>query len=577
LYVPKYIFTTRKIFLKMRLLRTFTTGFALVVSGLTLSASGIGYALLAGLNRYSGPVDVLSVAVALFSGIALVMLGLGIFTRQKPFYLSVSGLAYVLGISWFVYLYPSLWRYPEAAYAVLLYAFATYLLLYGIIIRAGSHMLDTCTGKSESGSSLSAALAHFVLLANGSVKNYPESASIYPEPEIEDETTVVPESAEIPSEDESEKNTAVDISTHAAAMGEPSEPSGEGPVNPDMSEKREKDTTGIKADPLKMTVSVEDSMAGAARKVLNNHFRIMQEHEHGTKVGRDIEELHDMRVAAMRIKAAFDIFAPYLNMKKMTPHLKNVRRTRRKLGYVRDMDVFLQNLGSYCGQLPDEGREGLRDMMDAIEIERAKKRGEMLVYLDGENYGRFKKRFNKALGKDDLWDMDTLGTDGNPLPHRVRDTLPVLVYGQFSALLAYDEFVSGDPHEIPVELLHRLRIDVKIMRYTLEFFRDVLEKDAKPLIRNLKDLQDNLGDMHDASVAVELLQGYEETGRWGAKEADPAGLEDAVASSEAITSLVIAKHEEIAGQRALFPEKWNAVKGTGFGGNLASAIAGLYR
>lgn len=330
-------------------------------------------------------------------------------------------------------------------------------------------------------------------------------------------------------------------------------------------------------NPLKMPISVDDTMAGAARKIVNYHFKKMQQHEHGTKVGRDIEELHDMRVSAMRIKAAFEVFAPYLKMKKIAPHLKNVRRTRRKLGPVRDMDVFLQKVETYRCQLPEDRRSDLQDMIDSIEIERAKKRGKMLVYLDEGEYADFKKQFRKALDKNRIWKMNSVDNDGNPVPHKVKDMLPTLVYGQLSSLSAYDEHVSKDPYEIPIELLHHLRIDVKIMRYTLDFFKDVLGDETKILIQNLKDLQDNLGDMHDNTVAIELLQGYEETGRWGVKEADASKLEDNVASNIAIASYIISKYEEIAELRASFPEKWSIIRGPEFGANLASAMAELYK
>jgi CHAD domain-containing protein len=216
-------------------------------------------------------------------------------------------------------------------------------------------------------------------------------------------------------------------------------------------------------------------------------------------------------------------------------------------------------------------------MMDSMEIERTKKRGEMLVYLDDGNYGSFKKQFKKALLNDRLWEMNTAGNDGKPLPYKVKDVLPILVYGQFSSLLSYDELVSKNPDEIPMELLHQLRIDVKIMRYNLEFFRDVLGKESKILIQVLKDLQDNLGDMHDASVAIELLQGYEETGRWGVKEADAGKLDGAIAANKTIEALVISRHEEIAELKAAFPEKWGAIRDPEFGAGLASSIAGLYR
>ena len=50
---------------------------------------------------------------------------------------------------------------------------------------------------------------------------------------------------------------------------------------------------------------------------------------------------------------------------------------------------------------------------------------------------------------------------------------------------------------------HALRIAAKRMRYTLEAFRDVSEpRAATDFIEALRTLQDNLGEMNDASVAA---------------------------------------------------------------------------
>ena len=56
------------------------------------------------------------------------------------------------------------------------------------------------------------------------------------------------------------------------------------------------------------------------------------------------------------------------------------------------------------------------------------------------------------------------------------------------------------------EALHDLRIAAKRLRYTVELFRDVLPPDAPRLIERLKDLQDDLGYIHDRDVLAELAR-----------------------------------------------------------------------
>jgi inorganic triphosphatase YgiF len=54
--------------------------------------------------------------------------------------------------------------------------------------------------------------------------------------------------------------------------------------------------------------------------------------------------------------------------------------------------------------------------------------------------------------------------------------------------------------------LHDLRIAAKRLRYAIELFQDVLPPDAPALIERLKDLQDDLGYIHDRDVLAGLAR-----------------------------------------------------------------------
>ena len=64
----------------------------------------------------------------------------------------------------------------------------------------------------------------------------------------------------------------------------------------------------------------------------------------------------------------------------------------------------------------------------------------------------------------------------------------------------------------PDVLLHKLRIECKKLRYLLEFFSSLFaQKEINYLIKQLKILQDNLGDLNDLSVQQDTLRKYVET------------------------------------------------------------------
>ncbi|GIX06548.1 MAG: hypothetical protein KatS3mg115_0951 [Candidatus Poribacteria bacterium] len=56
------------------------------------------------------------------------------------------------------------------------------------------------------------------------------------------------------------------------------------------------------------------------------------------------------------------------------------------------------------------------------------------------------------------------------------------------------------------EQLHRLRIALKRLRYTVDLFGDLLDGGRSPIIRPLKRLQDGFGAVQDAEVHLRLLQ-----------------------------------------------------------------------
>ncbi len=246
----------------------------------------------------------------------------------------------------------------------------------------------------------------------------------------------------------------------------------------------------------------EDPMSEAGRKTLRLHFERMLAHEPGTRVGADIEELHDMRVATRRMRAAFRVFGPHLNPEAIAPYLQGLKRTGRALGPVRDLDVFGEKVQLYIDELPADSAGALDSLLAERTQERDTARGQMLAYLDSQVYSGFVQQFGAFLS--------TKGAGarafppGKPVPHQVRHVAPRLIYARYEKVRAYELVLE----EATIEMLHALRIDFKRLRYTLEFFVPVLGPEASSIIEGLEGIQDHLGDLNDADVASQILEGY---------------------------------------------------------------------
>jgi CHAD domain-containing protein len=321
-------------------------------------------------------------------------------------------------------------------------------------------------------------------------------------------------------------------------------------------------------------LSASDTMTEAARKILTLHFQRMLYHESGTRAGEDIEELHDMRVATRRMRAAFRVFGDYLDRKRLKPMRKGVKRTNRKLGDVRDLDVFWENAQRYLDTLPPDGQSDLVPLREAWETEHERAREKLLAYLDDDRYVEFKERSAELLQMPDAWELPALTRKGEAVPYRVRHIVPVVVYERAAALLAYDEWVSKP--NISLKRLHRLRIAGKRLRYALEFFEEVLAPQTGDLIKRMKQLQDHLGDLQDAVVASELLRDFLTWGTWGyATDKKKAKTPKEPIVAPGVVSYMADKQTELKRQLSTFPEVWTYFQSPEFKQSVAVIVAPL--
>jgi CHAD domain-containing protein len=312
-------------------------------------------------------------------------------------------------------------------------------------------------------------------------------------------------------------------------------------------------------------VLTEDSLAEAGRKVLRFHFAQMLLHEDGTRKGEDIEELHDMRVATRRMRAGFEVFGDAFTPKALKNHLKGLRATGRSLGSVRDLDVFMEKAEHYLDSLPPEKHADLEPLLTSWAQERETARTQMVAYLDSEKYASFKKNFYEFLS------TPGAGTprkaDAGLLPNRVSEIAPVLVYSRLAAVRAFGAILEN----ATLEQFHALRIEFKKLRYTVEFFREVLGEESKAVINELKAVQDHLGDLNDAQVAAQLLRDFLTV--WDAQQnLLPVNQRR---SPEPVLGYLTYRYAERQRLMQTFQETWNRFSHPDFQHQLAMAISVL--
>ena len=305
-------------------------------------------------------------------------------------------------------------------------------------------------------------------------------------------------------------------------------------------------TLGIQAQdtvpPKSPRMVADDPMSEAGRKVLRLHFLRMLEHEPGTRNGADIEELHDMRVATRRMRAAFRVFASYYKTRTIRPFVAELRRTARKLGAVRDLDVLMQKAEMYLATLPPDRRQDLDPLLSMWATRRDRARSKMLAYLDSDKYRDLKEAFWLFLETKEAGVRPEKALP--PEPVLSRHVVPILLYTRWAQVQAFGDLIDG----AKIETLHMLRIECKRLRYALEFFQEILGSEAGKVIGEVVALQDHLGNLNDADVANSMLSEF----LFGGRSVGPS--ERVIAPG--VVSYLAVRQRELQGLVETFPLTW---------------------
>lgn len=247
------------------------------------------------------------------------------------------------------------------------------------------------------------------------------------------------------------------------------------------------------------SVGTDASIGALADAVLRRQLGALLTHEAGTRLGEDPEDLHDMRVATRRLRAAIGVFADVLppQFGALAPELAWLASM---LGSVRDLDVQLERL-----ELAPEWRDAWAsgpgevsplDELRALFIrEREAARAALLSALDSPRYERLTTGL-MALVQQRAGQRSTAG--------RLRATavVPGLLEQRHRAAV---KAAKRARHSGAATDFHRLRIRCKRLRYALEFVQDLYGESAVSFTRRLTRLQDLLGTIQDCQVAMERL------------------------------------------------------------------------
>jgi CHAD domain-containing protein len=305
-------------------------------------------------------------------------------------------------------------------------------------------------------------------------------------------------------------------------------------------------------------VLAEDTLAEAGRKVMRFHLARMLEREPGVRDGTDIEDIHKMRVATRRQRAAWRVFGEAFRQGRTKTYRQGLRDVARRLGAVRDLDVQLEGIDTYRADQSVNEQRALEPLISSLGRHRDDSRVLLIRELDSPAYARWLDDYVDFVRTEGLAAKPITGVAS---PHRVRETAPTRIWGAYEQVRSYEPILRW----ADVPTLHELRIAGKWLRYSLEFVQEPLGDGALPLIAKVTALQDHLGLMNDASVAASMARTFlvERAG-------ELSGVETA-----AIGRYLVDREREMARLRRVIGPTWRRVAGLAYRRALGRVVAGL--
>jgi CHAD domain-containing protein len=305
-------------------------------------------------------------------------------------------------------------------------------------------------------------------------------------------------------------------------------------------------------------VAPDDVLAEAGRKVLRFHFARMLAKEAGTRSGEEIEDLHGMRVATRRMRAAWRVFGDGFRPRRTKRLRDRLRVVAGRLGAVRDLDVLLEAAVEYQAGLPPAEATSFEPLVAAWRDEREVARIVLLRELDSPDYVRLVEDYRVFV----VAEGEAALAPASPVsPHRVRDTAGSRIWLAYEQVRAYESVLRW----ADIETVHQLRIAAKWLRYTLEFFREALGPEVDQLIPRVVALQDHLGWLHDADVTIAL------TRQFLVANAGTLTREE----THVIGTYLAGRERELAHLRRTMGVPWRGVSGIPFRRLLGRAVSGL--
>jgi len=226
----------------------------------------------------------------------------------------------------------------------------------------------------------------------------------------------------------------------------------------------------------------------------------LQKNEQGVLHSRDIEYLHQARVALRRLRSVFSVFFDAIPPGHFAEQLGWLRDTGQLLGEARDWDVFVTEFApAACDRIKDN--PVLPSVMKNVTQLRSAARRRARQAMAAPDYSVQMLLLTQKL-HEQRWDAE------RSIEQREVAALPPKAFAGSVLDSAHQRVIKQAKRmdRASIADIHKLRIRIKKLRYSSELLSPLFgQKGARRFLSKLADMQDVLGALNDATRAGNLI------------------------------------------------------------------------
>ncbi len=257
---------------------------------------------------------------------------------------------------------------------------------------------------------------------------------------------------------------------------------------------------GTKATPPAITA--EHTLDDVVGLLLANCQHHLLANQAVAEAGQHPEGVHQMRVALRRMRSASGLLNRELGSPSLAGFNAEARWLAQLLGAARDWDVFVTETMTAPSAAVGKELFDFDGLREAAEPYRLAAYAALREALASQRYNRFQLSLRQWI-ETRRW--------RNELENQSLAVLlePAPTFACRSLTRLHRKVLKRGEHfrRLEPSARHRVRVELKKLRYVIEFFRGALAEDAKAkaYVGHLAQLQDDLGHDNDASVAWPFL------------------------------------------------------------------------